>query len=116
MKKTLQVIAIALVAMAMTTACNNKPAEEVEDTVAMEVVEDVVVEEATPVTEEVAEAPVAKEEVEEENAIKVDDVKAHMGDRKGEMTVSSSKAEVNFNSNDPKSHMGSRAGAMTAKE
>ena len=69
MKNTFKIVAIALVAMAMTTACNNKPAEEVEDTTAMEVVEEVVVEEETPAVEEVAEATTVKKE--ETNAEKL---------------------------------------------
>lgn len=117
MKKTLRLVAIALVAMAMTTACNNKNAEEVVDSTAMDTVEEVVVEEEVTPVEEVAEATNVKKEVkaEEEQAIKTD-AEAHQGDRKGGLSVSTTKAETNFKSNDAKSHMGARGGALSTKE
>lgn len=58
MKKVFRLAAIAIVAMAMTTACNNNaPEEVVEDTIVEEVVEDTVID---TVVEEVVEEPVVE--------------------------------------------------------
>lgn len=56
MKKVIRLAAIAIVAMAMTTACNNN-AEQVEDTVNT----DTVAVDTTPVEEPVVDTPVVEE-------------------------------------------------------
>lgn len=62
MKKTFKFLGLALLATGLMVACNNKPAEPAEDTVAIEevVVEDTVVVDSVVAEEVVVETPAAK--------------------------------------------------------
>ena len=105
MKRTVKVLAIALLGMTLAVACKNAPTEEVGDsmpaidtTVIDSVAEEPVVEE--PVAEEpVKKATTKKQTKKEEPVVKADASKVTINTDKGSATFGTSGASVNTNEN-----------------
>lgn len=107
MKKSFKVLALALVAMSLTVACNNKTPEQVEDTIDTVVIDTTPVEDTTPVVEEVVETPAPKAPAKKNNTPKAEPkqetgVQVNVGNNdkssiasgKSGLTVKTSKQEV----------------------
>lgn len=101
MKRTVKVLAIALLGMSLAVACKNAPTEEVGDTMPAidTTVIDSVVEE--PVVEEpVKKAPAKKQETKkDETVVKADASKVTISTEKGSASFGKSGVNVNTNEN-----------------
>jgi hypothetical protein len=101
MKKTVKVLALALVAMSLSVACNNNnTTEEVIDTVVpvdTTVIEEVV--DTVPTEEVVAEEPVKKATPAKKKAAKKEEPKTEVKVDASKMTISTKKGSATISNN-----------------